>query len=452
MGDIRQYGLADLKFWSEKIEKIAVSLGLDYYPQEFEVIDYMTMLERMTYSGMLSFYPTWSAGKNYELNSLLYRTGLQYLPYELVVATNPCLACLLNSNDLAMQILTMSHVYGHNNFFKNNIYFKEAVETEKVTDFFSTVSEKIRGYENDPSIGPAAVRKCVDAAQSLRWQCPEIQNTGNEKGDNLLKYLRDNSPRDIKPWEKYIIDTVITAFDYVYRPNLITLGMNEGWATYCHYKIMYALKLSPELRFAFARHHSKVVRLPDNPTDMNPYLINFMLWNKIEKKFREEKSTPSDSSVLEPILPELKEIMRSENDAGFIDKYLDESLARELGLFVFQEKGQAMVAVNTMNNEASSIKEGDNFRQIKHKIIRNLAFNQIPVIKVSDRNYEGKGFLYLKHIFEGRHLEWEFSKHTLEHINYFWQNRVMIETRTFNRHLPFIFQYDGQRHTQFRRR
>ena len=42
--------------------------------------------------------------------------NLTGLPYEMVINSNPCLAYLMRENTLLMQILTMAHVYGHNDF------------------------------------------------------------------------------------------------------------------------------------------------------------------------------------------------------------------------------------------------------------------------------------------------------------------------------------------------
>ena len=55
-----EYNLNDLQEWNVKIEEKAKSFGLDYYPQEFEIIGYNEMIGYEAYVGMPSKYPHWS--------------------------------------------------------------------------------------------------------------------------------------------------------------------------------------------------------------------------------------------------------------------------------------------------------------------------------------------------------------------------------------------------------
>ena len=55
----------------------------------------------------------------------MYDHGVTGLPYEMVINSNPCLAYLMRDNSLCLQILTIAHVYGHNDFFKNNFTFAQ---------------------------------------------------------------------------------------------------------------------------------------------------------------------------------------------------------------------------------------------------------------------------------------------------------------------------------------
>ena len=47
------------------------------------------MLGYMAYSGMPSHYPHWSYGKAFEKLKTLYDYGVQGLPYEMVINSNP---------------------------------------------------------------------------------------------------------------------------------------------------------------------------------------------------------------------------------------------------------------------------------------------------------------------------------------------------------------------------
>ena len=130
------YSLRELEEWNKKIENKALELGLDFYPQEFEIIGFNEMIGYEAYLGIPSRYPHWSFGKAYEKNKTLYSLNLTGLPYEMVINSNPCLAYLMKENTLLLQILTMAHVYGHNDFFKNNRLFKEGTRASHSLEMF----------------------------------------------------------------------------------------------------------------------------------------------------------------------------------------------------------------------------------------------------------------------------------------------------------------------------
>ena len=114
------FELKDLEYWDARIREKVEAIGLTCYQQEFEVCDHNQMLGYMAYSGMPSHYPHWSYGKSFEKLKTLYDYGVSGIPYEMVINSDPALAYLMRDNSLCLQILTIAHVYGHNDFFKNN--------------------------------------------------------------------------------------------------------------------------------------------------------------------------------------------------------------------------------------------------------------------------------------------------------------------------------------------
>ena len=115
--------LRELQEWDDRIRVLVDRFGLQCYPQEFEICDHNEMLGYMAYSGMPSHYSHWSYGKNFERQKTMYDYGASGLPYEMVINTNPCIAYLMRDNTDLLQILTIAHVYGHNDFFANNFTF-----------------------------------------------------------------------------------------------------------------------------------------------------------------------------------------------------------------------------------------------------------------------------------------------------------------------------------------
>src|SRR5262249_33495684 len=124
----------------------------------------------MAYSGMPSHYPHWSYGKSYEKLKTLYDYGVSGIPYEMVINSDPALAYLMRDNSLCLQILTIAHVYGHNDFFKNNFTFN-ATPADSTIATFKPHADRVRHSVDTPSIGLEKVETFLDAAHSLSLQC-----------------------------------------------------------------------------------------------------------------------------------------------------------------------------------------------------------------------------------------------------------------------------------------
>jgi stage V sporulation protein R len=112
-----------LRVEQEKIERIAIDFGLDFFPTIFEMLSYDHMNEIAAYGGFPNRYPHWRFGMEYERLSKSYEYGLSKI-YEMVINNNPSYAYLLEGNSLTDQKLVMCHVYGHVDFFKNNFIFR----------------------------------------------------------------------------------------------------------------------------------------------------------------------------------------------------------------------------------------------------------------------------------------------------------------------------------------
>ena len=161
--------MRDLEYWDDKVREHVAEIGLDCYPQEFEVCDQNSMLGYMAYHGMPSHYPHWSFGKAFEQTKTMYDHGVSGLPYEMVINSDPALAYLMRDNSLCLQVLTIAHVYGHNDFFKNNFTFSSATDAKETLASFKARADRVRSYIEDPSIGGEAVEEFLDAAHALSF-------------------------------------------------------------------------------------------------------------------------------------------------------------------------------------------------------------------------------------------------------------------------------------------
>ncbi|MDU3349651.1 MAG: SpoVR family protein, partial [Clostridium sp.] len=353
-----EYNVSTLEKWNEVIEEKSRELGLKFYPQEFEIIGFNEMLGYEAYVGMPSKYPHWSYGKAYDKNKTLYSLNMTGLPYEMVINSDPCLAYLMRENTLLLQILTMAHVYGHNDFFANNRMFVEGTNAKGALEMFKLDAEIIRGYINDPSIGYERVEKILDAAHAIRYQIPRVvgvkelsseeikeslmadyyskkENRGIldendeipfpdiskipvEPCDDVLGFIIKYS--SLEEWEKNILRIVKRETQY-FMPQIETKIMNEGWASFWHYNILKELDLDDGLHFEFLKRHNDVVA--PIVGGLNPYYIGFKVFQDIEKRFGREK---------------IFEVRKTERDSSFLRRYLTRELCEELNLFQYAKK------------------------------------------------------------------------------------------------------------------
>jgi stage V sporulation protein R len=372
---VADYTLKDLEYWDARVRDKVEEFGLDCYPQEFELCDHNQMLGYMAYSGMPSHYPHWSYGKAYEKLKTLYDHGVSGLPYEMVINSNPALAYLMRDNTLCLQILTIAHVYGHNDFFKKNFTF-QTTRAEYTTTTFKSHAARVRAYVEDPSIGYERVEAVLDAAHSLSLQCrrnlavkklsaaderarlteaaarppdpfqkihrrteqPEIdlKRTPPSPEEDLLLFIRDHNPF-LTNWERDLLTIVHEEAQY-FIPQIETKIMNEGWASFWHKRILDSLDLPQSLHLEFLVRHNQVVR--PIPGGLNPYHLGLRIWNDIERcgtdPTPEERERMPAGKSAHDLLLEVREVDR---DVSFIRRWLTEQLMRDLDLIRTRKAG-----------------------------------------------------------------------------------------------------------------
>ncbi|MCR1952411.1 MULTISPECIES: SpoVR family protein [unclassified Clostridium] len=436
-----EYDVSTLEKWNEIIEKKAREVGLNFYPQEFEIIGFNEMLGYEAYVGMPSKYPHWSYGKAYDKNKTLYSLNMTGLPYEMVINTNPCLAYLMRENTLLLQILTMAHVYGHNDFFANNRMFVEGTNAKGALEMFKLDAEIVRGYINDPSIGYERVEKILNAAHAIRYQIPRVVGVKELSGDEIKESLiadyyskkenrgildendeipfPDVSKIPVEPcddvlgfiikysaleeWEKNILRIVKRETQY-FMPQIETKIMNEGWASFWHYNILKELDLDDGLHFEFLKRHNDVVA--PIVGGLNPYYLGFKVFQDIEKRFGREK---------------IFEVRKTERDSSFLRRYLTRELCEELNLFQYAKKSFEYVV--------EEVPDEIGWKEIRDYLADTCGVASIPYIRVTNLNRRDLT-LTLEHFFDGRELEMSYAKETLKYVQDLWGRKVTLITKT----------------------
>jgi len=451
------YTVGDLVEWDRRIRAKLDEFGLDCFPQEFEICDHNQMLGYMAYSGMPSHYPHWSYGKAYEKLKTLYDHGVSGLPYEMVINSSPAIAYLMRDNTLLLQILTMAHVYGHNDFFKNNFTFK-ATRADLTIESFKAHAMRVRRYVEDPSIGMEKIERILDAAHALAFQCrrnlairklgrkeqieraheaaqprldpfqkiharqpvvePDLHKVPLEPDDDLLLFIRDHNPY-LAEWEKDLL-TMADEEQKFFLPMIETKIMNEGWASYWHKKILDSLEMDQGLHLEFIVRHNQVVR--PIPGQINPYHLGLKIWEEIYRRWT--NPTPEeikrDGAPDKPGRDKLFEVREVERDTSFLRRYLTEDLMREMDIFQYEARGEELVVTKVADDEQWS--------QVKETLIKNVGMNSIPVIKVEDADFGSNRTLYLKHYHDGRDLHLEYAEKTMAYLQRLWAREVVMET------------------------
>src|SRR5471030_2251955 len=337
--DSADWNFATIQRINDAVEEIAVKeLGLDVYPNQIEMIGTEQMLDAYSSIGMPLFYKHWSFGKQFARNEVLYRAGMQGLAYEIVINSNPVISYIMEENTATMQALVIAHAaYGHNHFFKNNYVFKQWTDADGILDYLDFAKSYVAQCEERH--GRLAVEQTLDAAHALMshgidrypgkkkldlrteekragerraheegafndlWRTvptgpvksAELLSSERRRNllglpqENLLYFLEKTAPR-LQLWQRELLRIVRHIAQYFY-PQGQTKVMNEGTATYVHYRIMTRLheqgRISDGNFLEFLQSHTNVVFQPEFDdqrfSGFNPYVLGFAIMQDIER-------------------------------------------------------------------------------------------------------------------------------------------------------------------------
>jgi len=421
--------VADLQKWDDKICRVGEDFGLDWFPIDYEIIDYAEMLGAMAYTGLPTHYRHWSYGKEYERTHTLYNMGQTGLPYEMIINSNPSIAYLMRENALYIHILTMAHCVGHSDFFKQNRMFAHT-DPANIIVSFKSAAKYVRQLIEDPSIGIDRVEKILDAAHSIKYQVPrypgikyksraelieiekdKMAENVNYSPDlskvplrpeyNLLRFIAENS-KHLEEWERNLILIVEESSKY-FIPQALTKVMNEGWACTIHQKIINELNLPDSLYLPFIKLHNQVIR--PHLGQLNPYHLGYKLFQKIiEEKGFEEAMT----------------IREVHNDITFLRFYMDEEFMKDNNYFSYSfDKSKQSSVVD-------DISDGEGWENVRDAMIGNVGLNRLPVVFVDE--VEKDNTLCLVHEHDGRDVELNYARKVFEFIEILWGDNVKLIT------------------------
>jgi len=414
--------------WDDKIIDLAKSEGLDWYPINYEICDYYSMIGHMSYHGMPSHYGHWSHGKQFEVTHQRYNLGMEGLPYELIINSDPSIAYLMRENAAYLQLLIMCHCVGHSDFFKHNRMFKDT-RAETVIQRFRNGKKRIQKYVENPNIGIEKVERIIDACHAVQFQTdryPFMKKSESEirkkyvdliNNDETGKYKNFDINRvplepnydilefvskhaNLEPWQQDIIEICRDQAKY-FIPQIQTKIMNEGWASFWHYRLMHKLELPQKYHIPFLKSHNQVVR--PHIGGLNPYHIGFEMFKKIEERYGLEECFLARETA---------------HDVSFLRQYLTQEDCYELGLFSF--------AKNRDQYEITDISDEEGWKSVRDDLLAQVGTNGIPVIYVDE--VEEGNVLVLRHDHDGRDIDLQHADEVVLHISHLWGDVVKLYT------------------------
>jgi stage V sporulation protein R len=482
-----------------EIEDYAREYGLDFFDTVFETLDYRQMNQAAAYVGFPSRYPHWRFGMEYLRLSKSYAYGLHRI-YEMVVNNDPSYAYLLVSNRPVDQKMVVAHVFGHVDFFKNNMWFSHT--NRKMMDEMANHGTRIRrhvdryGYEaveqfldvclsidnlidlhapgirRDPKLSagakdngngsraPALHKLPSKSYMDGYINPPEFLEAQKRKAEakrdqeksfparpvrDVMLFLLEHAP--LEDWQRDVL-SIVREEAYYFAPQGQTKILNEGWASYWHSTIMTEKALRKDEVIDYAEHHAGT--MATSPGRLNPYKLGLELLRDIEERwdrgcFGKEWDECDDLQArrnwdrqLGLGREKLFEIRRMYNDVGFIDTFLTADFARRHKLFSYKYDPETKQYVI----------DSREFEEIKRQLLFSLTNFGQPIVVVQDANYGNRGELLLCHHHEGIDLKLDWAMDTLENLHRLWNRPVHLETVVEEKR--YLLSFDGEEHSSIK--
>lgn len=458
-------------------EKIgSEELKLNWYPNQFEIVDYDNMLDVYASHGMPLMYNHWSFGKSYLQTSTAYKTGRMGLALEMVINSNPCVNYLMDENTATGQALVIAHAaIGHNSFFKNNYLFKQWTTADYIIDYLDFAKNYIKKCEE--KYGEEEVEYLLDSAHTLmlhgvdKYKKPKILSAKEEQArrrereenyeklqddiwkilpkknidptynykddflpngpeENLLYFLEKKSPI-LETWQREILRIVRKIAQYFY-PQYQTKVINEGWASTVHYYIMNRLydkkMIDDGAMLEFLSLHTAVVRQEPYHSKyfsgFNPYHLGFSIFKDIRRM--SENPTEEDREWFPDIaggnwVENWNYAYQNFRDDSFIQQFLSPNLIREMKLFAYDDyESEEDYIISKIHNDSG-------YRDIRKTLAYSKSIgNMFPDIQITDVQFDNRHCLLTHFSDNGVLLKDDEAQETVAHFGYLWGFEVTL--------------------------
>lgn len=452
------------------ISKIAEGyLGLDTYPNQFEIVTSEQMLDAYSLIGLPISYNHWKFGKDFVINKSKYRKGQMGLAYELVINSNPCISYNMEDNTTCLMLLVLAHAaYGHNHFFKNNYLFKQWTHADAIVDYMLFAREYVSKCEE--KYGYEEVEEILDACHMLMnygvdkytkpkristkveqerlkkkleddrvlvndlWRTlpndetikVKINKFPDQPEENILYFIEKNSPT-LKTWQRELIRIVRKTAQYFY-PQGQTKVINEGCATFSHYEIINKMYeegyLGEGFMMEFYHNHSNVIFQPGYDSKyysgLNPYTLGFNIFTDLKRMSldptEEDKEWFPEIAGRGNWAETFRYIVENFKDETFVLQYLSPKVIRDMRLFEVTDEEERRVY------EISAIHNKQGYKDVRKSL--SETYNRetyIPDIQVYKVDIEGDRALTLNYTsIDGKELNTSNADIVLDNVSLLW--------------------------------
>jgi stage V sporulation protein R len=409
-----------------------------------------------------------------------------YRIFEMVINTRPCVIYCLDSNTFTDNVTVIGHALGHNDFFKNNIFFKKT-NTKMMNEFGNNRTrvmqimarwgeEEVESFVDDclaveSLIDPASAWNKSEYVDALnyderkyqfprRLKVPEghdymeewinpkewvdsewdrIKTEEKKKSlgiiemcdKDVLKFLHENAP--LKPWEQTILGIIYDEAIY-FAPQGMTKTGNEGHASWVDFNLMARIGMPNCSIWSYADHKARVLGGKDSE---NPYKLGFELlmdveerWNK--GRFGREYEMCKDNYKRENWDLQLGlghekvfDVRERFNDVTMIAEFFTEDFCKKHNYYNWEKRPSSEPGV-----EAEYQLVDRDWKKTRNNLIQRHLNRGLPEIKLVDPNGKGRNILVLQHSWDGRTLHPKYGRETMRSLARIWRNPVALLTKT----------------------
>jgi spore cortex formation protein SpoVR/YcgB (stage V sporulation) len=251
--------------------------------------------------------------------------------------------------------------------------------------------------------------------------------------ENLLYFLEKTAPR-LLPWQRELLRIVRNLAQYFYPQRQIKV-MNEGTATFVHYRIMSRLheqgRISDGNFLEFLQSHTNVVFQPDfgHPyfSGFNPYALGFAVMQDVERIVTspddEDHEWFPDIAGTGDAMEVLRDIWANYRDESFLNQFLSPRLIRQMRMFHLRDDPHQSSGIRV-----DAIHDERGYRRIRRELARQYDVGFLDAnIEVVDVDLAGDRRLMLQHtVVGGAKLQEKDARHVLQHLADLWGYDVSL--------------------------